>query len=143
MTPPLTLTLGHLYPDQLNLYGDRGNILVLRQRCQQRGIQLRVVELGIAEAGVLKEHHGPPPREFGAGGHGHGVPLVDGADVFQSGRVDGAEVLRRRRQREARIVVALEAYVAVDRDCSALLLVRLRRQAPFEDAEMAAPADRR
>jgi lipid II isoglutaminyl synthase (glutamine-hydrolysing) len=44
------LILGHLYPDQLNLYGDRGNILVLRQRCQQRGIQLRVVELGIGDA---------------------------------------------------------------------------------------------
>lgn len=44
------LILGHLYPDQLNLYGDRGNILVLRQRCQRRGIQLRVVELGIGDA---------------------------------------------------------------------------------------------
>jgi CobQ-like glutamine amidotransferase family enzyme len=44
------LTLGHLYPDQLNLYGDRGNILVLRQRCQQRGIALRVVDLGIGDA---------------------------------------------------------------------------------------------
>ena len=50
MTPHLTLTLGHLYPDQLNLYGDRGNILVLRQRCQQRGIELRVVGLGIGDA---------------------------------------------------------------------------------------------
>ncbi len=49
-TPPLTLTLGHLYPDQLNLYGDRGNILVLRRRCQQRGIELRVVGLGIGDA---------------------------------------------------------------------------------------------
>jgi lipid II isoglutaminyl synthase (glutamine-hydrolysing) len=46
----LTLTLGHLYPDQLNLYGDRGNILVLRQRCQLRGIDLRVVSLGIGDA---------------------------------------------------------------------------------------------
>src|SRR5690348_10122614 len=26
--PRYQLTLGHLYPDQLNLYGDRGNILV-------------------------------------------------------------------------------------------------------------------
>ncbi len=48
--PRLTLTLGHLYPDQLNLYGDRGNILVLRERCQQRGINLRVVHLGIGDA---------------------------------------------------------------------------------------------
>lgn len=50
ITPPLTLTLGHLYPEQLNLYGDRGNILVLRKRCQQRGIDLRVVGLGIGDA---------------------------------------------------------------------------------------------
>jgi lipid II isoglutaminyl synthase (glutamine-hydrolysing) len=46
----LRLTLGHLYPDQLNLYGDRGNILTLRQRCQRRGIELRVVGLGIGDA---------------------------------------------------------------------------------------------
>ncbi len=49
-SPHLTLTLGHLYPDQLNLYGDRGNILVLRQRCQQRGIKLLVVSLGVGDA---------------------------------------------------------------------------------------------
>lgn len=47
---PLTLTLGHLYPDQLNLYGDRGNILTLRRRCHLRGIELRVVGLGIGDA---------------------------------------------------------------------------------------------
>lgn len=32
--------LGHLYPDQLNMYGDRGNIITLRQRCAWRGITL-------------------------------------------------------------------------------------------------------
>jgi len=47
---PLILTLGHLYPDQLNLYGDRGNIMTLSRRCQQRGIKLRVVGLGIGDA---------------------------------------------------------------------------------------------
>lgn len=46
----ITLTLGHLYPDQLNLYGDRGNILTLQQRCRWRNIQLHVVELGIGDA---------------------------------------------------------------------------------------------
>lgn len=49
-TSRLTLTLGHLYPDQLNLYGDRGNILTLRRRCVLRGIELRVVGLGIGDA---------------------------------------------------------------------------------------------
>jgi len=50
LPPRFTLTLGHLYPDQLNLYGDRGNILTLRRRCQLRGIELRVVGLGVGDA---------------------------------------------------------------------------------------------
>ncbi|HLH60421.1 MAG TPA: hypothetical protein VKV20_01955 [Ktedonobacteraceae bacterium] len=48
--PRYSLTLGHLYPDQLNLYGDRGNILTLRRRCELRNIELRVVGLGIGDA---------------------------------------------------------------------------------------------
>jgi lipid II isoglutaminyl synthase (glutamine-hydrolysing) len=48
--PLFTLTLGHLYPAQLNLYGDRGNIITLQRRCQLRGIALRVVPLGIGDA---------------------------------------------------------------------------------------------
>ncbi|GCE13160.1 type 1 glutamine amidotransferase [Tengunoibacter tsumagoiensis] len=47
---PRSLTLGHLYPDQLNLYGDRGNILTLQRRCQLRGINLRIVGLGVGDA---------------------------------------------------------------------------------------------
>lgn len=50
IVPRYSLTLGHLYPDQLNLYGDRGNILTLRRRCDLRGIELRVVGLGIGDA---------------------------------------------------------------------------------------------
>jgi CobQ-like glutamine amidotransferase family enzyme len=34
----------------LNLYGDRGNILTLQRRCQMRGIELRVVGLGMGDA---------------------------------------------------------------------------------------------
>lgn len=45
----VVLTLGHLYPDQLNIYGDRGNIITLRQRCAWRGITLRVVALGLGD----------------------------------------------------------------------------------------------
>lgn len=43
------LALGHLYPEQLNIYGDRGNIITLRQRCAWRGITLRVVPLGLGD----------------------------------------------------------------------------------------------
>lgn len=45
----LQLHLVHLYPTLLNLYGDRGNIIVLRQRCAWRGIELVVHEVGLAE----------------------------------------------------------------------------------------------
>ena len=39
--------LGHLYPDQLNMYGDRGNIIVLHERCAWRGITLQVTPLDL------------------------------------------------------------------------------------------------
>ena len=38
------ITIGHLYPDLLNLYGDRGNIACLMQRCIWRGIGAETVE---------------------------------------------------------------------------------------------------
>lgn len=43
------LNLVHLYPGLLNLYGDRGNIITLRQRCLWRGIDLNVIEVGLGE----------------------------------------------------------------------------------------------
>lgn len=41
------LNLVHLYPTLLNLYGDRGNIITLRRRCAWRGLELRVLEVGL------------------------------------------------------------------------------------------------
>lgn len=35
----MKLTICHLYPDLLDLYGDRGNILTLDARCRWRGIE--------------------------------------------------------------------------------------------------------
>ena len=43
----MNLRLAHLYPKQMNIYGDRGNIICLRQRCERRGIALDVDELDI------------------------------------------------------------------------------------------------
>ncbi|HEX8981216.1 MAG TPA: hypothetical protein VF792_00470 [Ktedonobacterales bacterium] len=43
------LRLGHLYPDQLNMYGDRGNIITLKQRSAWRGITLRHIPLDLDE----------------------------------------------------------------------------------------------
>lgn len=42
----MELVIGHLYPDHMNIYGDRGNIITLRERCQRRGIAVRVENIG-------------------------------------------------------------------------------------------------
>lgn len=49
MSEQTTITLGHIYPEQLNMYGDQGNIITLRQRSEWRGITLRVVPLDIGD----------------------------------------------------------------------------------------------
>jgi len=45
----MKITIGHLYPDLLNLYGDRGNIQCLRKRCEWRGIEAEVREFQITD----------------------------------------------------------------------------------------------
>lgn len=45
----LHLAIGHLYPRQMNIYGDRGNIICLRERCLRRGIQVTVGQIAPGE----------------------------------------------------------------------------------------------
>lgn len=45
----MSLTVCHLYPDLLNLYGDRGNVMAYVQRCRWRGIQVRVREVNLGD----------------------------------------------------------------------------------------------
>ncbi|KAB2953049.1 glutamine amidotransferase [Heliorestis acidaminivorans] len=44
-----SLRLLHLYPDLLNLYGDRGNIITLKRRCQWRNIELAITEASLGD----------------------------------------------------------------------------------------------
>jgi hypothetical protein len=44
-----TLTLAHLYPREMNIYGDTGNVLVLRRRLQWRGLSVEVVPVGVGD----------------------------------------------------------------------------------------------
>lgn len=46
----MELRIAYLYPDHLNIYGDRGNILTLYQRCQWRGIDVKILPFGINDA---------------------------------------------------------------------------------------------
>ncbi|MCD7819183.1 MAG: glutamine amidotransferase [Lachnospiraceae bacterium] len=45
----MKITIGHLYPDLLNLYGDRGNIQCMKKRCEWRGIEAEVREFQITD----------------------------------------------------------------------------------------------
>lgn len=46
----LKLKLVHLYPLFLNIYGDIGNVIVLKNRCEWRGIDLEIEQLNIGDA---------------------------------------------------------------------------------------------
>ena len=48
-------TVGWLYPDLMNIYGDRGNILTLLRRAEWHGFEASVVELGRGAATQLDE----------------------------------------------------------------------------------------
>lgn len=43
------LTVCHLYPEILNLYGDRGNVIAFRRRCEWRGIEVRIREVNLGD----------------------------------------------------------------------------------------------
>jgi CobQ-like glutamine amidotransferase family enzyme len=43
------IKVGHLYPDYLNIYADRGNMAVLERRAALRGHQLEITALGLGD----------------------------------------------------------------------------------------------
>jgi CobQ-like glutamine amidotransferase family enzyme len=86
--------LCHLYPGELNIYADRGNIAVLRRRLEWRGHALRVLEAGVGD---------PVPADadmyYLGGGQDRDQLVVAGdlprtkADAMRSAIADGAAVL--------------------------------------------------
>lgn len=47
--PELEIRLLALYPDQMNIYADRGNMIFLRRRCEWRGIAFRLESVAHGE----------------------------------------------------------------------------------------------
>src|SRR3977135_3725162 len=41
-----TLRIAHLYADEMNIYGDRGNMLTLQKRAEWRGVAVQVAAIG-------------------------------------------------------------------------------------------------
>ena len=49
MEEKLKLTIAHLYPKLLNIYGDFGNVLALKRRCEYRNIDCEVVSVNVGD----------------------------------------------------------------------------------------------
>ncbi|MGN6380309.1 MAG: glutamine amidotransferase, partial [Gaiellales bacterium] len=49
MNAPGALRVAHLYPEHLNIYADRGNMMVLARRCQLRGLGFELVGCGLGD----------------------------------------------------------------------------------------------
>lgn len=43
----MELNICHLYPDLLNVYGDVGNILILKHRAESRGIKVNIIDVSL------------------------------------------------------------------------------------------------
>src|SRR5438093_512342 len=72
----MDLHIAHLYPDLMNIYGDRGNVIALAQRAKWRGIQVEVRPYSV---GGWADPEWPDVWFFG-GGQDQGQDIV-GADL--------------------------------------------------------------
>lgn len=89
-----TVRLCHLYPDQMNIYADRGNIAVLRRRLEWRGLRLEVTETAHGDPVDPARHDlyylgGGQDRDQRIVAH----DLRDKAGALRSAAADGAAFL--------------------------------------------------
>jgi CobQ-like glutamine amidotransferase family enzyme len=52
----LELKIAHLYPDLLDLYSDRGNVIILEKRAQWRGLNVTVDQITVGHEPSLKDY---------------------------------------------------------------------------------------
>ena len=88
------IRVGHLYPDYLNIYADRGNIAVLERRAAWRGHELEVTALGMDGTIAPGDHD----LYYVGGGQDReqllvAEDLVGKADVLHEAVARGAAVL--------------------------------------------------
>jgi CobQ-like glutamine amidotransferase family enzyme len=90
-----TFTIGWLYADLMNIYGDRGNVLTLARRAEWRGFDPRVIELG---RGASEQMGGVDVFFFGGGQDREQALIYDDLrqykqDSLQKAVQDGAQIL--------------------------------------------------
>lgn len=102
MTRESAVRIGLVYPDLLGTYGDRGNAVVLVERCRRRGIGAELVEVPAGE------------------------PIPDSLDVYLfGGGEDDAQIMAAAGMRESRAAIdrALAGGAAVFAVCAGFQLL--------------------
>ncbi|MBV6507001.1 MAG: Cobyric acid synthase [Acidimicrobiales bacterium] len=84
---PRHLQIVHLYPDEMNIYGDRGNIITLVKRLEWRGITAGVQELRPGEDLDLDS----TDIVFGGGGQDSGQIVVAGDLMTRRSQLEEAK----------------------------------------------------
>jgi hypothetical protein len=51
----MELRVAHLYPDVMNIYGDRGNVIALRYRCEARDITFHLTDINVGDPFVADD----------------------------------------------------------------------------------------
>lgn len=85
----MKITIGYLYGDLMNIYGDLGNIICLKKRAERRGIKVVIKNLSIGSS--LKQ--GDVDLFFFGGGQDQAQEIV-AKDLKKKGKVIKKEVLR-------------------------------------------------
>lgn len=49
MSENLKISIAYLYPELLNIYGDFGNILAIKRRCEWRGIDVEITKINLGD----------------------------------------------------------------------------------------------
>jgi CobQ-like glutamine amidotransferase family enzyme len=87
----MKLTIGYLYADLMNIYGDTGNIIALQKRCEWRGVEVKVVPISIGDTLKVKQID---LFFFGGGQDQSQVDVAKDLDKSGKGKVIKAEVER-------------------------------------------------
>ena len=106
MSSSSTVRVGLVFPELLGTYGDRGNAIVLAERCRRRGIDAEIVEVA---AGTPI----PDSLDVYLFGGGEDDPQVMAATGMRESRsaIERARVQRRRDLRGLRRVPADRAHL--------------------------------
>lgn len=77
----MKLTIGYLYGDYMNIYGDTGNIIALKKRAEWRGIEVKVKNISVGD----RLEKGEADIFFFGGGQDQAQSLV-ASDLNSSGK---------------------------------------------------------